>query len=398
MRRSVKTGTAVAALGMALAAGACGSTDKKSGGSAGGSSDKLVVGFAAARTGGLAPFDQPVLNGIQYAVDKINAAGGIGGKMKIELRTQDMRSEPAVGATAAQQLIDDGANILITPCDADSSIAAGQIAERANVPAISSCASTPTVPKAVGHTMHLAVIGDNAQGAALAEYARKKGYQSVYILKSPDTGYTQKLPEYFAKAFTAMGGTISGEGSFKVGESDFSAQVTTIKNLGSQPDAIMTAAYVPDGPTFIRQLRGAGVKTPVLGSDGLDSETLFEAGGKAIEGLVFTTHGFPSPGGSLEKFYADYKKATGKDAGTVFTAVGYDVVKIIEATAAKAGSTKAPALLDAMDKLQDVPGATSPITYAGTDQVARKEIALVTVKNGKLRSLGFVLPKNVPAP
>jgi branched-chain amino acid transport system substrate-binding protein len=397
MRRTMRIGTAMAAAGMALVLGACGGGDEEGGGGEA-SSDQLVVGFAAAKTGGLAPFDQPVVDGMTYAVEAINAAGGIGGKTKIELRTADMRSEPAVAATVSQQLIDDGADILVTPCDADASIAAGQIAERANVPAISSCASTPTVPEAVGHTMHLAVIGDNAQGAALAEYAREKGYDDVYLLKSPDTGYTQKLPEYFAKAFEALGGRIAGEETFKVGASDFSTQVTTIKNLDDQPDAIMTAAYVPDGPTFIRQLRAAGVETPVLGSDGLDSETLFEAGGKAIEGLVFSTHGFPTEGGSLEKFYADYKAKTGKDAGTVFTAVGYDVTKVIEAATVAAGSTEPAALLDALGKLEDVEAATSPISYAGTDRVPRKEIALVTVENGKLASVDTVLPENVPAP
>jgi branched-chain amino acid transport system substrate-binding protein len=398
----VKTAHAVCAAGLVLALGACGAEEEKSGGSSGGStggsSSELVVGFAAAKTGGLAPFDQPVIDGMEYAVAKINDAGGIGGKTKIELRTGDMRSEPAVAATVAQQLIDDGADVLITPCDADSSIAAGQIAQRENVPAISSCASTPTVPTAVGSAMHLAVIGDNAQGAALASYAREQGYDSVYLLKSPDTGYTQKLPEYFAAAFEEAGGTISGEGSFKVGASDFSAQVTTIKNLDQKPDAIMTAAYVPDGPTFVRQLRAAGVDTPVLGSDGLDSETLFEAGGDAIEGLVFTTHGFPTPGGSLERFYEEYKKATGKDAGTVFTAVGYDVVKVVEAAAVEAGSTDAADLLAALATLEDVEGATSPITYAGTDRVPRKEVALVTVEDGKLKSLDAVIPESVPAP
>ena len=42
------------------------------------------------------------------------------------------------------------------------------------------------------------------------------------------------------------------------GQPDFSAEVTNIKGLAEKPDLIMTAAYEPDFPAFIQQLRAAG--------------------------------------------------------------------------------------------------------------------------------------------
>ncbi len=62
--------------------------------------------------------------------------------------------------------------------------------------------------------------------------------------------------------FEAKGGKVIGEGSFSLNQPDFSAIVTTIKALDPQPDVIMTSAWEPDFPAFIKALRGAGVTTP----------------------------------------------------------------------------------------------------------------------------------------
>ncbi|HWT99726.1 MAG TPA: ABC transporter substrate-binding protein, partial [Terriglobales bacterium] len=89
--------------------------------------DTIKIGFVGAFTGALAPYDQPTLQGIQLAVDQINKAGGIDGKFKIDLITRDMRSETAQSAVMAQEVIDQHINVLLSPCDVDPSVAAGQI-------------------------------------------------------------------------------------------------------------------------------------------------------------------------------------------------------------------------------------------------------------------------------
>ena len=66
--------------------------------------EDLVVGLATAQTGGLAPYDQPSLKGLQMAVDEINAAGGIAGKFPIKLVAKDTRSDAAQTALVAQQM------------------------------------------------------------------------------------------------------------------------------------------------------------------------------------------------------------------------------------------------------------------------------------------------------
>ncbi len=216
------------------------------------------------------------------------------------------------------------------------------------------------MPLAVGDYMFGNYPADNVQAAVLANYATEKGFKTAYVLKSPDTAYTLKLPEYFATSFKGKGGQVIGEGTYSMGQQDFSAEVTKIKAMNPAPDVIMTAAYEPDFPAFIRQLRGAGVATPILGSDGIDSPTTFGLG-PLVDGVVFTTAGFAAEGSPLAAFNAKYKAKYGQDPDTVYIANGYDLGKVIEAAVTKADSVESTAIRDAI--------------WARMDEVLEEELA-----------------------
>ena len=358
----------------------------------------LRIGLATAQTGGLAPYDAPVLEGFKIAVDEINQAGGIDGKFKIELVSKDVRSDVSQTAVAAQELIDDKVDVLITPCDADPSIAAAQIALAANVPTFSTCASSPTLPIMGGEYMFANFPGDNVQVTVSASWAIEQGFKTAYILYSPDTQYTT-MPLYFEEVFTKLGGKIVGKIEYKMDQQNFSSEVTKIKALNPQPDVIMTSAYEPDFPVFVRQLRAAGITSQVIGSDGIDSPTTFSLG-KAVEGLVFTTAGHALPGNSMDIFNKKYEKAYGKPSETVFNAIGYDLAKVIEAAVKACGSTDGREIRAAIASLENVQGATGLITYKGTQGMPLRQVALIKVKNGKRELIEIKSPdKNlVPTP
>jgi branched-chain amino acid transport system substrate-binding protein len=360
--------------------------------------EEYVIGYAAAMTGGLAPFDTPFKEGLEVAVQKLNDRGGINGRIPIRLEIKDIKSEAALAAQVAQELVNSQVDLLITGCDVDLSISSGTVAQAAGIPAIASCATTPTVPKAVGDYMFLISMGDNAQAAVLAEFAKDQGYQTAYLLGSPDSGYTQKLPEYFRTAFSQVGGEIIGEDTFTINSTDFAAQITKIQSLPEKPDIIFTPAYVPDSAVFLKQLRAAGVDIPVLSTDGNDSPLLIEVGGDAVEGMVFTTHGFPAPGSTLEEFNKTYQEVKGSPPESVFAALGGDFVAAVDAAVTKAGTTEPAAVRDALASLENVQGATGSITFQGQAGVPLKEVALVTVKDGKFELVKTAIPKEVPAP
>ena len=360
--------------------------------------DELKLGLATAQTGGLAPYDAPVVEGIRIAVDELNAAGGIGGTTMIELIEKDVRSDTAQTVIAVQELVDAGAEAIVLPCDADPAIAAASIVAAAAIPAISTCASSPTLPLIGGEYVFANFPGDNVQATVSASWAFEQGLGTAFILYSPDSQYTT-MPLYFADVMKALGGEVVGEATYNIGQPDFSAVATQIAAISPAPDVVMTSAYEPDFPTFLRALRAAGYQGQVIGSDGIDSPTTFGLGDLA-EGVVFTTAGHATEGSPLEAFNALYQETTGSASETVFNAVGYDLVKVLEAAVAAAGSTEPQAIRDALAGLEDVQGATSLITYKGTDGMPVRQVSLIRVAGGARELVGQPAPDAslIPAP
>ena len=360
--------------------------------------DVLLIGAPISKTGWNAPYDSPVLDGFAVAMDEINAKGGIDGRFKVELLIRDNRSDNAQDAIVTQDLIDRGVKMLFVTCDSSMVHATAQIVVDAKLPAISTCSSSPTLPMTGQGYIFANAVTDNVQGAAQAIYAHDQGYKTAYLLKSKDIEYTM-MPDYFAEAFKKLGGTIVGESLYTLGQPDFSAEVTKIKGMNPQPDVIVTSAFEPDFPAFIRQLRGAGVKIPVIAGDGIDSPTTF-ALGDIVEGVAFTSSGFAEPGSPMEAYQKKYLAKYGKPPESIMDALGYDLAMVVQAAVTKAGSIEPAKIRAALADLENVQGATAVISYKGGNGTPTRPVAVIRIHDGKreLVSRESPDPAIVPAP
>jgi branched-chain amino acid transport system substrate-binding protein len=345
------------------------------------SAEDYVIGVAAAQSGGLAPFDQPAFAGFEFCVGELNAAGGIAGKYPIKLEVRDTRSDTAETVKFAQEFVDLGVNFVISPADGDPTMAMGQITGPGGIPTMTFAGTAPILTQ-VSDFVFGSYPADNQQAAVLGSYAAELGYKTAWLLKSPDAAYTQLGPEYFGKVFEAKGGKVIGEGSFTMNQPDFSAIVTGIQALDPAPDVIMTSAWEPDFPAFIKALRGAGVTIPVMGADVLDTPTV-RGLGEAVEGVVHTSGGFAEPGSPYEAFIKRYEAATGNVVDTNYTANGCDMVGMIDTAVRAAGSTDPKAVRDALAGLSDVPGIMSDYTFAGTDRMPIRAVVLARIEGGQ---------------
>jgi branched-chain amino acid transport system substrate-binding protein len=360
--------------------------------------DKLVIGAAISKTGWNAPYDSPVMDGFAVAMDEINANGGIAGKYKVEVVTRDNRSDNAQNAIVTQDLLDQGVGMMLVACDSSMVHATAELILAAKIPAISTCSSSPTLPMSGKGYIFANAVTDNVQGAAQAEYANSQGFKNAYLLRSPDIEYTQ-MPLYFKEAFEKLGGKVIGESIYALNQPDFSAEVTKIKALNPQPDVIVTSAFEPDFPAFIRQLRGAGVKIPVVCGDGIDSPTTF-ALGDVVEGVVFTSSGFAAPGSPMAAYQDKYKAKFGKAPESIMDALGYDLAKVIEAAVTKADSIEPEKIRAALADLTDVQGATAVISYKGGNGTPTRPVNVLKIEGNKrvLVSQKAPDPAIVPAP
>jgi len=359
----------------------------------------VKVGLNVGLTGIFAYESVPHTDGFTIWSDKVNASGGIDGKFKVETIVKDNVSDPAKAATVAEELLGQDISIMFTTSDADVSIGAGQVAQAVGVPAVSFFASSPTLPMAVGDHMFSNAFGDNTQAKVLADYATKQGYRTAYTLGSPDSSYTKLLPKYFRDAFERNGGKVVGQGSYAVGQASFSVIVDEIKAINPSPDVIMTPAYEPDFPTFIKALRGAGVNTPILGTDGIDSPTTLSLGDIA-EGVVYPSPGVLANDGAMADFYAAYKSKVGSDPETIYAVTGYEAGQTLEAAVIKAQSCDSDAIWKSWRELSGVKTITGSVGYKGGDGMAIRLISLIKVVSGERSLIGTFSPDpaSVPKP
>jgi branched-chain amino acid transport system substrate-binding protein len=360
--------------------------------------EDYVIGVAAAQSGGLAPFDQPSYAGFSFCVDELNAKGGIAGQYPVKLEVRDTRSDMAETVKFAQEFVDLGVNFIISPADGDPTMAMGQITGPAGIPTMTFAGTAPILTQ-VSEFVFGSYPADNQQAAVLGAYAAELGYKTAWLLKSPDAAYTQFGPEYFGKVFEAKGGKVIGEGSFTMNQPDFSAIVTTIQALDPQPDVIMTSAWEPDFPAFIKALRGAGITTPVMGADVLDTPTV-RGLGDVVEGIVHTSGGYADPGSAHEDFNKRFEAATGTVADTNYVVNGCDMLGMIDAAVQAAGSTEPAAVRDALAGLTDAPGIMSNYTFAGTDRMPMRSVVLARIEGGQKVFIRREMadPVTMPAP
>jgi len=360
--------------------------------------DPLIIGAAVGLTGDAASGDVPLSSAMQYSVDELNKAGGIAGH-PVKLIIKDMKSDPALGATVANELLAAGAQIMVGPAFPGMAVGVIQAGATKNVTVLGGVSTQPEYVKVGGFKAYLVAFGDNVQAAAMAEYAIKQGYKTVYTLVSPDLSYTAKLPVFFNDVFAKGGGKEIGTDTFSIGQQDFSAQVTKIAGLNPKPDCIYTGMFTPDVGIFLKQLRAAGVTAPVLGSDGDDQQALIDFAGKDAEGLTFTTHGFASPGSVLEKYVAGYTAWNGGKApeANAFAGLGGDCIAVIKAAVEAAGSIDPKAISDALANIENLPVITGTISYKGTDGVPMKTVSIAAVENGVFVLKAQFIPAYIPA-
>lgn len=346
--------------------------------------EDYVIGVMSAQSGYLAAYDGPSYAGFKFCIDEMNANGGLNGKMPVKLIVKDTRSDIAVGVQSVQEMLDEGAQFIVSSADADPTIAAAQITAADSVPTMTFAGTAPVLTQ-VGPHVFGSYPADNQQAAVLAEYAREQGFENVWLVKSPDSAYTLGGPEYFGSAFEALGGSVVGQSEYSLNQPDFSAIVTTINSNDTTPDLIVTWAWEPDFPAFIRALRGAGVDTQVMGGDVLDSPTV-RGLGDVVEGVVHTSGGFPEEGSAYADFVARFSETTGITPDNNYYVNGCDIAHMIEDAVASAGSTSPVDVTAAMSDIENGEGIMSNFTFKGTDRMPLRDVVVARI-SGKEKEL-----------
>jgi branched-chain amino acid transport system substrate-binding protein len=340
----------------------------------------IELGFYGALTGPQATFALSGRNGARLAIDEINRSGGVLGK-KLSLLSEDDRNEPAEAASAVSKLITQNHVVALIGENASSrTLAAAPIAQSYKVPMVSPSSTNVEVTKKGDYIFRVCFI-DPSQGKALALFARqnlKAGTAAILIDSKSD--YSVGLAAAFENSFTAAGGKVISQIKYAEGDSDFSAQLTTLTAL--KPDVLFVPGYYTDAGLIARQARSLGLQSVLLGADGWDSPKLAEIGGAAVEGSYFSNHySVDDPSPAVRKFVDTYKQAYGAEPDSI-AALSYDAARLVADAIRRAGSTEGKRVRDALASTKDFPGVTGNITM-DADRNPVKLPVILKVVNGR---------------
>ena len=345
--------------------------------------EKILVGHVGSMTGGEATFGSSTDEGIKLAIEEQNKKGGIKGKM-LALRTLDDQGKAEDAAVAATRLItQDKVAMLFGEVASSRSMAMAPIADSNQVPMISPTSTNPKVTKDGEKTrpfVFRVCFIDPFQGTVMAKFASEDlKLKNVAVLRDVGNDYSVGLADFFIKAFMAAGGKIVTDQSYKAGDPDFKAQLTSIK--GKRPDAIYLPGYYTDVALIARQARELGIKALLLGGDGWDSSKLYEIAKGALDGSYFSNHYTdedPSP--VVQEFIAKYKAAYGSvpDAMAV---LGYDAARVGLDAMERAKDLTGPSLAEAIAATKGFKGVSGIITLDADHNAVKSAVVLGIEKN-----------------
>jgi branched-chain amino acid transport system substrate-binding protein len=350
--------------------------------------DDIVVGFATAESGFMQAYDKPAQDAAMIRIDEINKAGGLLGQ-QIKVVTADTKTDRAEGAKAGLEVLDKGASLVVVSCDYDFGSPAALAAEAAGKISFFLCAeSIKAGIQGVGPHSFSASVLAAVQGATMAEWSySKKNARSYYRLLDTWTEYNKGICDGFDWMLPRLkDAQLVGSDTFKNEDASIAAQITRIKSLPKEPDAIMLCTMMPGAVSAIKQIRAAGINSMILNGSGVDGSYWLSATPDLsnffvpVQGSIYGDD--PNP--DVNTFNAKYKAATGADPSSQYVYPGYVLIDVWAKAVERAKSADADAVVAELEKMKDEKTLFGPRTF--TNEIHhqnRGRYLIVETKAGK---------------
>lgn len=338
------------------------------------SGDTIKVGVYGDLTGQTSSFGQSTRNGIQLAVDEINAAGGVNGK-KIELVVEDDQGRPEQAKTVVSKLVNqDKVVAVLGEVASTNSLAAAPVAQEAKIPMISPSSTNPKVTE-VGDYISRVCFIDPFQGSTMAKFAATTlKAKTAAILGDVNSDYSKGLTQFFEEEFTKQGGKVLAKEAYTQSDPDFKGQLTKIRDL--KPDVLYVPGYYGQVGIIAKQARELGMEMPLLGGDGWDSPELWKLGGDALKNSYISNHySADNPAPEIQNFVKNYK-AKFNVVPDSLAALAYDAAKVLADALKRAGGTDSVKLKDAINSTKNFAGVTGTITLDDKRNAVKPAVVL----------------------
>jgi branched-chain amino acid transport system substrate-binding protein len=385
--------TVMTALVLTLAAG-CGSDDSAPDDEGG--TGPIIIGAAVAESGGFELYDNAQTSGMQYAIDEINEAGGVNGR-KFELITADHKTDPAQVQAVTQELLDEGADVIVTTVDYDFGAQAAIAASKAGKVSISGAGAPEFGFRGLGPLHFNVYQGTPSESAALAEFAyTTQGLRHPYLLEDTSIQYSKSLCAEFEAAWEKVAGadSIAGKDSFVNSDPSIANQVTQIK-AATDTDFVVLCSYPPGGASAIRQLRTAGADLPIYGGSAFDGTFWTDAVPDLSNffHVAMASSAGDDPNPELNAFLESVEY----EGSASYALFGYENIQTIAAGFEESGSMEGSELAKGIETLQDADFLVGKTTYsADCHAPVDRPMAIVNIEHGEAKLAQYVEVDEVP--
>ena len=347
---------------MALSLVACGAPAKKD------EAGELLIGCLQDVTGSTSSLGKSVQAGAQAAIDKINAAGGIGGK-KIVMKLYDTKGDvtEAVNAFVTAVTVDK-VSVIVGPPVANIANAIKAISEDYDVPVVGLALDPACQIKEDGtpyKNMFFLQPSATSQGMIMAAFAVKNGYETFGILYNQENAYSVSLLAPFTDKLAENGITIDPSVIVPYGAADTDYKTLLQPIVAAGVDAIYCPNYTQQLVAIVTAAAELGYEGKII--SGLDGAPAFNTtyGGDCSDVYYINNMNTEDPEivKMIEELCADVA------APNKFF-LGYDIIGAIAQSVASVG-TDPVALQGALENL-NYEGITcdiviDPATHMPTD-------------------------------
>lgn len=348
----------------------------------------IKIGGVFDTSGDASAYGAAEQKGANFAVKRINAAGGIkvnGKTYTIEMVNKDSKSDNTEAASVTTSLISNNkVNAIVGPVTTAATQAAVPAATKGQTPMMSPTAGADsiTVQKngKVQPYIFRAQFKNSYLGTKMAQFADEQvKAKDVVIFQDNSSDYGTGITSAFKKAYK---GHVVDTASYQAGDTDFQAMLTKIKN--QKFDAIVINGYYTEAGAILKQARDMGINVPVIGPDGLGDPKLAEIAGNQNASNVYYAAHFSTQAPATDAatpFVTAYKKAYGEDPSQ-FTALAYDAVYMIKQAIEDEKSVDKAKITTGLSHIKNFDGVTGKMTMDAFHN-PKKSIVMVGETDGK---------------
>ena len=340
--------------------------------------DDIMVATAGPMTGQYASFGEQMKNGAELAVEEINAAGGVNGKM-LKLSVGDDACDPKQAVAVANKFVGEGVVFVAGHFCSGSSIPASAVYAEEGIVQISPASTNPKLTdERAGPGVYRVCGRDDQQGAVAGAYIADKFAGKKVAIIHDKTAYGKGLADETKKALNAAGMEEAMYEAYTAGEKDYTALVSKLKAEGI--DVLYVGGYHTEAGLIVRQMREQGMDTQLISGDALVTDEYWGITGEAGEGTLMTFAPDPTKFAAAKEVVDKFKaKGINPEGYTLYT---YAAMKIWADAANAAGSTDLEAVTAKLNgtKYETVLG---PIAFDGKGDVTEASYVWYIWKDGK---------------